>query len=130
MDSSALRSAGKTAARSAIEAAAAGVAALAGACWIWRAPGQRLGLCIGGACAWAASSVSVAGLLAAKARRSTRRFWWAFGAGMTLRLLLLVVLMAYGYTRETVVSQSALLLAYSFGVLSFLLLEYRHIKLK
>lgn len=129
MRSSGLRSAGRTAARSAVEAAAAGAAALAGAGWIWRAPDQRLGLWIGGVCAWAASSVSTAALLAAKASDSTRLFWWAFGAGTTLRLVLLVVLMAYGYTHERV-SQPALLLAYAFGVILFLLLEYRHIKLK
>lgn len=49
---------------------------------------------------------------------------------MGLRLATLAGLMAYGYTRGESVSQPALLLSYAFGVLFFLLLEYRHIQLK
>jgi hypothetical protein len=103
--------------------------ALAAAAALWRAPEQRSGLFIGGVCAWFASSLSTTALLLAKTSSSLKPFWWAFGGGMALRLAALGGLMAYGYSREWI-SQPALLLSYAFGVLFFLLLEYRHIKLK
>ena len=112
-----------------MEAAAAGSLILAGAALLWREPEQRKALFIGGLSAWAASSVGTAALLAAKASSSMEPFWWAFGGGMGLRLILLVILAVYGYGHESL-SQSALLLSYAFGVLFFLLLEYRHIKIK
>lgn len=91
---------------------------------------MRKGLFIGSGCAWAASSLSTTALLVAKAHKAAvKAFWYAFGGGMALRLALLAVLMAYSYQRASV-SQPALLLAYVFGILFFLLLEYRHIKLK
>ena len=129
MDSFALRRNARVAARSAAEAAAVGALLVWGAGHVWRALDERVGLWIGGTAAWAASSASTAALLTAQASGTTGNFWLAFGSGMALRLTLLVALMAYGYDRQGV-SQSALLLSYSFGVLFFLLLEYRHIKLK
>ena len=80
--------------------------------------------------AWAASSVSTTALLIAKASGSLKAFWWSFGGGLALRLVTMAALMAYGYTHDGPVSQPALLLSYAFGVLFFLLLESRHIKLK
>ena len=97
---------------------------------IWRSPGERAGLLIGGVSAWLASSVSLAGLLVAKASKNALVFWWAFGGGMGLRLATLAALMAYGTSHDCALSQPALLLAYVFGVLFFLLMESRHIKLK
>jgi hypothetical protein len=129
-NSSALGSAVKQTARSVAEAAAAGALVLIAAAAVWRGAPERLGLYIGGPSAWAASSISTAALLFARAHRSQKAFWWAFGGGLFLRLVVLAGLMAYGYTRDPLVSQPALLLSYAFGVLFFLLLEYRHIKLK
>lgn len=103
--------------------------ALAAAAALWRAPEQRTGLYIGGVIAWLASSLSTAALLLAKSSTNLKFFWWAFGGGMALRLAALAGLMGYGYSREWI-SQPALLLSYAFGVLFFLLLEYRYIKLK
>lgn len=97
---------------------------------IWRGAPERTGLLIGGLLAWAASSISTTALLASKASDSPKPFWWAFGGGMGLRLATLAGLMAYGYTHDGLVSQPALLLTYALAVLFFLLLEYRHIKLK
>ena len=125
-----LRRKARTAARSVAEAAVVGAAALWAASRIWHAKPERDGLLIGGICAWAASSISTTALLASKASDSPKPFWWAFGGGMGLRLATLAALMAYGYTHDGQVSQPALLLAYALGVLFFLLLEYRHIKLK
>lgn len=91
----------------------------------------RKGLFIGSGCAWAASSLSAAALLVSKAHKAAvKMFWYAFGGGMALRFLVLVALMAYGTLHEPQVSEPALLMAYALGVLFFLLLEYRHIKLK
>ena len=125
-----LRRNARTAARSVAEAALVGALSLWGATRIWRSGPERYGLLIGGLAAWAASSISTTALLASKASDSPKPFWWAFGGGMGLRLATLAGLMAYGYTHDGPVSQPALLLAYAFGVLFFLLLEYRHIKLK
>lgn len=97
---------------------------------IWRSSGEREGLLIGGVSAWLASSVSTAGLLVSKAANNAKAFWWAFGGGMGLRLATLAALMWYGVAHDRVVSQPALLLAYAFGVLFFLLMESRHITLK
>lgn len=58
-----------------------------------------------------------------------RAFWWAFGGGLALRLLALAGLMVLSL-RAGGLSQPALLLSYAFGVLGFLLIEYRHIRLK
>lgn len=104
---------------------------MAGAAVIWRGSSERKGLFIGSIAAWAASSLSTTGLLVSKAHATpVKAFWYAFGGGTGLRLVVLAALMAYGYQHDGALSQPALLLAYAFGVLFFLLLEYRHIKLK
>lgn len=103
---------------------------MAGAAAVFRGSAERKGLFIGSSVAWAASSLSTAALLVSKAHRSLKAFWYAFGGGVGLRLVALAVLMGYGYRHDAVLSQPALLLSYAFGVLFFLLLEYRHIKLK
>lgn len=129
-NSSALASSVKLAIRSTIEAAIAGSVALAGAAAIFKSGAERHGLFIGGLSAWAASSISTTGLLVSKAHPSPKAFWWAFGGGMGLRLAVMAALMAWGYVHDGAVSQPALLLSYAFGVLFFLLLESRHIKIK
>ena len=129
INSSALRRNAKTAARSVAEAALAGGLVLAAAAALWRAHDERFGLLIGGGSAWAASSLSTTALLLSKSSDNLKPFWWAFGGGMVFRLAVLVGLAAYGYRHEAV-SQPALLLSYALGVLFFLLLETRHIKLK
>lgn len=60
---------------------------------------------------------------------SVEAFWWAFGAGMALRLAALLALMVVTVLDKSL-SAEALLLSYAFGVLSCLLIEYRRIKLK
>jgi hypothetical protein len=98
---------------------------------VFKAAPERKGLFIGSIAAWAASSLSTTGLLVSKAHASAvKAFWYAFGGGMGLRLIVLALLMGYGYQHDGAVSQPALLLSYAFGVLFFLLLESRHIKLK
>ena len=130
-NSSALRQNGKVAARSAVEAAVVGGLLVLAAAAVFKGPAERKGLFIGSIAAWAASSLSTTGLLISKAHASpVKAFWYAFGGGMGLRLAVLAVLMAYGYQHDAALSQPALLLSYAFGVLIFLLLESRHIKLK
>ncbi|MDE2040469.1 MAG: hypothetical protein KGO96_12540 [Elusimicrobia bacterium] len=93
---------------------------------MWRAPAQREGLLIGGALAWAISSLSAAALLAARAHSRSDAFWCAFGGGLGLRLATLAGLMAYVAFHQRALSAPALLIAYALGVLAFLLLEYRY----
>jgi len=84
---------------------------------------------VGVACAWAATTASVAWLLWARGR-SMRTFWWAFGGGMALRGGALLGLAAWAWRRETVTVESTLL-SYAFAVLALLLtLETRHLRLK
>jgi hypothetical protein len=78
--------------------------------------------------AWLASSLGAGALILAKAR-STRSFWWAFGGGMALRAAVLAGLAVYSVLRPSL-SQPVLLVSYALGVLGFLLLEYRHVKLE
>lgn len=79
------------------------------------------------------SSLSAGAILMTRSeqgsRAGPRAFWWAFGGGLALRLLALAGLMALSL-RARGLSQPALLLSYAFGVLGFLLMEYRHIQLK
>lgn len=114
--------------RSALEAAAAGALGTALALLVWRGPGEDRAIALGVSVAWLASSLGAGALILARAR-SPKAFWWAFGGGMTLRLAALAGLMAYSVS-ETGLSQPALLLSYVFGVLCFLMLEYRHVRLR
>jgi hypothetical protein len=116
--------------RSVLEAAVVGGLTLAAACSVWRGRGEREGLLIGGASAWAVSSISTAALLVAKAHLNPKAFWYAFGGGAGLRFLMLAALMTYGALHERAFSLPALLFTYAVGVLFFLMLEYRHIKIK
>ena len=95
---------------------------------VWRAPGERRAAALGIGVAWLASSLGAGALIVAKAR-SPEAFWWAFGGGMALRAAALVVLVAVSVSHPRL-SQAALLVSYALGVLGFLLLEYRHVKLK
>jgi len=122
---SGFRRSARAAVRGAAEGALAGTLGVAGACALWSGPEEVRGIVLGAAVSWLASSLSTAALLAT--RGSPRAFWWAFGAGLALRLSALAGLMAYSL-RAAGVSQAALLLAYAFGVLCLLPLEYRHIK--
>lgn len=126
--SSRRRTVASNAARAALEAAVAALLAGGGAALVWRAPADRLGIVVGVFVAWLASSVSAGALMAAK-ERSTEAFWWAFGAGMALRFAALLALMVVTVFDKSL-SAEALLLSYSFGVLSCLLIEYRRIRLK
>ncbi|MEK7383895.1 MAG: hypothetical protein AAB262_11515 [Elusimicrobiota bacterium] len=84
---------------------------------------------VGISAAWAASAVSVAWMLWARAR-SSEAFWWSFGGGTALRALVLAALAAWGW-RRTGVSMEALLLSYVFTLLALLLtLEFRHLRLR
>ena len=119
----------KTGARAAAEGAV--VAAFVGAVLVrcFPEPMTALGLVVGVAAAWLASSASVIWLLWAKAR-GTEAFWWAFGGGMALRATTLVVLAAWGYGNEFV-SLNALLISYVFALLALLLsLEFRYLRVK
>jgi hypothetical protein len=100
----------------------------AGACVVWQGEEQRRGVLVGIAAAWLASSISAGALIVAR-ERSPQAFWKAWGAGMALRLAALLALAAYGAWSARV-SLPGLLLSYALGVLGFLLLEYRHVKLK
>jgi drug/metabolite transporter (DMT)-like permease len=100
----------------------------AGACLVWTGAEQRRGVLVGLCAAWLASTVGAGALIVAK-ERSPQAFWKAWGAGMALRLVVLIALAAYG-ARGRGSSLAALLLSYALGVLGFLLLEYRHVKLK
>jgi hypothetical protein len=122
IDSSKLRTSVLKAARAAAEAFAAALLA-----WLlW--PLHRRSVAVGLGTAWLVSSLSTAALLVAR-ETSVKAFWWAFGGGMTLRLGTLIGLMAWSAFQPGL-SQAGLLLAYAFGVLGFLLLEYRYIRLK
>jgi len=94
---------------------------------IWEGPAVAFG--VGISAAWAASAVSVAWMLWARAR-STEAFWWAFGGGTALRALVLAALFFWGWKRAGV-SMEALLLSYVFTLLAMLLtLEYRYLRLR
>lgn len=83
---------------------------------------------IGLVAAWGASSLSVAGLILSRGG-PPRAFLRAFGAGVVLRGLVLVVLMAV-VMGGRLDRQSPLLAAYALGVLGLLLVEYRHLAVK
>lgn len=96
---------------------------------VWNDPADVRGIEIGAAAAWAASSASIAWLLWAVGR-SMKTFWWAFGGGMVLRLVVLLVL-AFATYRRPSVSFEAVLLSYVFVLLALLLtLELRHLKIR
>ena len=121
-------SAAKEAARAAAEGALAGLAAVGVAVAVWRGPGQGRAIALGIGVAWLASSLGDGALILAKAR-SPEAFWWAFGGGMALRTAVLAALAAYSVFHPRL-SQPGLLVSYALSVLGFLLLEYRHVKLK
>lgn len=102
--------------------------AAGGAALVWHASSERRGIAIGVLSAWLVSSVSAGALMAAK-EKSTDAFWWAFGGGLALRFAALLALMVVTVFVKSL-SAEALLLSYSFGVLSCLLIEYRRIRLK
>lgn len=118
----------KVAARAAAEGAVAGVIVAAAAALIWRGPAERAGIFLGLGVAWLASSAGTAALMLAKAH-SPEAFWWAFGGGMAVRTAVLIALVGFSVYHPGL-SQPALLVSYALGVLGFLLLEYRHIRLK
>lgn len=114
--------------KAALEAFAAGAAAVGIACLLWPAAAQRRAIALGVAVAWLASSAGASALILAKAR-SPEAFWWAFGAGMAARLAVLIALVVFSVYHPGL-SQPGLLVSYALGVLGFLLLEYRHVRLK
>ena len=83
---------------------------------------------LGVAAAWAASSVGVAMMLKAESQ-TFQVFLRAWGAGVLLRAAVLVVLMAavYGKSRSM---QASLLGSYALGVMTLLLIEFRHLNRK
>lgn len=115
--------AARLAAKAAAEGAAAGVLAAAGLGLFF----QRRAVALGIGAAWAASSLGAGTMIVAKAR-SPQAFWWAFGGGMALRACVLAALVVYS-ALNPILSQAVLLVSYALGVLGFLLLEYRHVKL-
>jgi len=91
-------------------------------------PVERRVVGTGLALAWAASSISAAWIMHARAR-SMSAFWWAFGGGMAIRMTTLVALVVWAVWHPQR-SQAALLLSYALGVFGLLLLEYRHVIIK
>ncbi|MDO8757284.1 MAG: hypothetical protein Q7J64_04685 [Elusimicrobiota bacterium] len=119
----------KTAVRAAVEGAVVAGIGVFVAGRVWSSAAERKSLLIGGAAAWAASSVSVAWLLWGR-ERSMKAFWLAFGGGMALRAGILLALAVWGYGRKTV-SIEGLLLSYVFALLALLLtLEMRHLRIR
>ncbi|PCI34138.1 MAG: hypothetical protein COB53_11955 [Elusimicrobia bacterium] len=77
--------------------------------------------------AYAASTLSVAILLAARSRKvKFDSFMKAYGAGVAIRAGGLLALVVAGWGTPTPV-QSALLASYTLGVLVLLLVEYRQV---
>jgi len=96
---------------------------------IWTASPDRKGIAIGVGAAWAASTVSVVWLLWATGR-SMEIFWRAFGGGMLLRTVVLLVLAVWAYGRPGL-SLQIVLLSYVFALLALMLtLEMRHFKIQ
>ena len=116
--------AAKKAVRAAAEGAAAGLIAALCAGLIF----ERRAVALGIAAAWLASSLGAGALIIAR-ERSPQAFWWAFGGGMALRAVMLLILVAYTVLHP-ILSQAVLLVSYALGVLGFLLLEYRHVKIR
>jgi uncharacterized membrane protein YeiB len=118
----------KMAVRGIAQGALVGLAGGAAAAMVFRSPEEVRGITLGVGVSWLASSLSAAALMLAKAS-SLQAFWWAFGWGLAFRLLVLVGLMALSfYTPE--VPQATLLVTYALGVLVFLVLECRQIKIQ
>ncbi len=119
----------KTAVRAAVEGAIVAGAGVFAAGRIWSSPAERESLLIGGATAWAASAVSVAWLLWARGREM-KAFWWAFGGGMVLRVVVLLVLAGWAYGKGGL-SFEGVMITYVFALLALLLtLEMRHLKIR
>jgi hypothetical protein len=129
IDSSERSAALRTAAKAAVEGAVLAAVIAAAVGLIWTQHAVVVGARIGVSAAWAASSVSVAWLLWARAR-STEAFWWSFGGGMALRAVVLAGLLVWGL-RHHGSSMEALLLSYVFALLAILLtLEIKHLRLR
>lgn len=86
------------------------------------------GVLAGTGAAWLGSTIGTVWMLKAK-EVSPRAFWWAFGGGFAIRLVLLAALVAYAATHPDKAT-GPLLVSYAVGVLFMLLIEYRHVKLR
>lgn len=127
IDSSGCSAVPWTAVRATAEGAVLAVAFFVVSRLIWE--GSTVSFAVGISTAWAASAVSVAWLLWARAR-STEAFWWAFGGGTALRAAVLAALVIWGWKRQGV-SMEPLLLSYVFTLLAMLLtLEFRYLRLR
>ena len=125
--SSSGRSRLRTALRSALEGAALTIAAAVPLGWMLDR--ALVGPALAGlGLAWAASSVSVALLVYARAA-PFERFLRAFGAGVALRAAVLAGIMIAFWGEDRAV-QSAALASFALGVLVLLLLEYRQLMRK
>lgn len=110
--------------RSALEGA--GLAVVGVVLVYWKLPeSSALPAAVGIAAAWAASTVSVALLLAFRGK-SFEVFIRAFGAGMVLRGVVLAVLMVVVWGRNYDY-QASMLGAYAAGILVLLIVEYRQL---
>ena len=126
IDSSGRSAVPGTAVRAAAEGAVLAVAFVGISRLIWE--GSTVAFAVGISSAWAASAVSVAWLLWAKAR-STEAFWWSFGGGTALRALVLTALVVWGWKSH--VRMEPLLLSYVFTLIAMLLtLEFRYLRLR
>ena len=110
--------------RSAVEAFVF-ASAQAGVGWLLT---KDAGALVGTGAAWLGSTLGAVWMLKAK-QVSDRAFWWAFGGGFILRLVLLAILVVYA-ARHPEKPTGPLLVSYAVGVLFMLLIEYRHIKLR
>lgn len=126
--SSALRKVAKPAVRSAVEASVIGAIGFAISAAFFKDVQSRRAIAIGLGTAWVVSTLSAVAIMVAKTV-SQKAFWWSFGGGMGLRFATLAGLMALTVVNDGI-SQAGVLLSYAFGVLAFLLVEYRHVRLK
>lgn len=127
IDSSGRSAVPGTAVRAAAEGAVLAIAFVGISRLVWE--GSTVAFAVGISSAWAASAVSVAWLLWARAR-STEAFWWSFGGGTALRALVLAALAVWGWKRAGV-SMEPLLLSYVFTLIAMLLtLECRYLRLR
>lgn len=126
IDSSRLRRNAAIAVKGAAQSAAPAAVAAMAAVLLCEDAARGRSVAIGVVAAWLASTLSATALIMALAV-SVRAFWWTFGGGIAVRLLVLAGLMGYGLCHPQL-SQPALLLAYALGVLGFLLIEYRFLR--
>lgn len=127
-NSSALRRIAKPAVRSVVEAVVVGAIGYAICAVFFKDVEQRRAIAIGLGSAFFVSTLSACAIMFAKTV-SQSAFWWAFGGGLTLRLATLAGLMALTVVKESL-PQAGVLLSYALGVLAFLLVEYRHVRIQ